>query len=972
MAVSVVASCDAERGHRGVFSPEFVGRGRELDTLATVLARSPAMAVVEGEAGIGKTRLVSELRSHRALADRRFIVGTCPQIREPFPLGSVIEAVRGLTSELSGARLSPVVGALRPLLPEIASLLPPRPEPLDDRMAERHRVFRGLVVLLGALEPATLVLEDVHWADEHTMDFLSYLLSAPPAGLSLLVTFRGEDVDVGVRRVTAKLPAKVAHAYVVLEPFEVQETAALAGAILGIERVSARFATYLCTRAAGVPLVIEELLALLQSRGSLIRRGESWARKAIQELAVPAGVRDPVLERFDRLDRRARDVVEASAVLQVPSATPVLVATCRLAEPEAQRGLEAALESGLVVAYDRGIGFRHVLAAQAIYDAIPAPRRVQLHARAASALDVVDPIPLGQQAHHLRHAGGLRAWVEVAEQAADKAVELGHDDEAARLLEDVLKDAPLDVERRAQLAVKLGRATLHTLHPAQNVVDLLSDLLKQDLVRPLRGEARLQLALLAGRTGADIRVRRKLYADAVNDLDDQPELQAQAMVPLSFPIAPDTPLSEHRDWLDRVLKVLPAIEDEAFEVWLLGKVAMVLASLGDSDWRRITERILEQTDGCPRRRQELNAYDSVGLEACYVGDLETASRLLQAGLAGAVSYEFEHLELRIRSALALVDYSKGAWGGLLETVDELIDRLEDHQDSRTDLEVVAGCLTLACGDSERACTWLNEVIHRLETSGGLDLLPIPAAAVISRSVGRGEVEAALAAANRLVAILDTVPFQASFPRALPALTEAFVAAGRVREARDLGARWGRHLRGLDAPLAAAALAHANGFVEVASTRLAPAARSFLAAAGEYEQLGCPYESAQTQVQAGCALLQGGELQQGGAELGAALATFRRIGASWDVDRVSKIARDFNVSIPARHLGGRRGYGTDLSPRELEVAELAASGRTNREIAAELFLSVKTVERHVSAAMRKLDVRSRRSIARRLDGAADQR
>lgn len=159
---------------RRVVSPTLVGRVDELGVLVSAVDTPPAVVVVEGEAGIGKTRLISELQARPEVADRTFVVGTCRRIREPFPLGPVLDVVKDVGPELAASRLSPVVGALRPLLPEVAHLLPPQPSPLDDRDAERHRVFRGLVEVLTSLDPAVLVLEDLHWADDHTLDFVAY------------------------------------------------------------------------------------------------------------------------------------------------------------------------------------------------------------------------------------------------------------------------------------------------------------------------------------------------------------------------------------------------------------------------------------------------------------------------------------------------------------------------------------------------------------------------------------------------------------------------------------------------------------------------------------------------------------------------------------------------------------------------------------------------------------------------------
>ncbi len=122
------------------------------------------------------------------------LVGHCHRVREPFFLGPVVEALCGLERRELRRPLSPVVGALRPLLPELEEVLPPQPAAIGDPRAERHRIFRALRDLLAALGPAVCVLEDLHWADESTLELLTFLLTDPPEELSLVVTVRSEDL----------------------------------------------------------------------------------------------------------------------------------------------------------------------------------------------------------------------------------------------------------------------------------------------------------------------------------------------------------------------------------------------------------------------------------------------------------------------------------------------------------------------------------------------------------------------------------------------------------------------------------------------------------------------------------------------------------------------------------------------------------------------------------------------------------
>jgi ATP/maltotriose-dependent transcriptional regulator MalT len=946
-----------------VVSPTLVGRADEFERLVGALSDPPAVVVIEGEAGIGKTRLVRELSARPERGGRPVVVGCCQHVREPFPLGPLIEALRKLGDQLGQVTHSPLVGVLRPLLPELANALPPAPEPLDDRLAERHRVFRALVEAFDSLGAVVVVLEDLHWADEQTIDFLSYMLADPPSKLTLVLTFRAEDVDPTVPALTARLPESIDRTHLVLAPFDASETGTLAAAILGTARLSTEFADYLHERTSGLPFAIEELLALLQTRGSLVRRRGGWARRTLDVLDVPTRIRDSVLERVNRLSGEARAVAEAAAVLETP--VPVSVLLTAGATPEQRRGLSEALASGVLTEHGDAVGFRHLLAAQAVYDGIPVPFRQDLHARAAATLEGLDPPPLGRIAHHLRHAGRLEEWVNVAEQAADQAVTLGGDVEAARVLEDVLRHGRLDDVRRSRLAVKLARVALEASR-GPYPIELLSGVLEQGerLPRAIRGELRFRLALLIARAGGDVVVLHRLFAQSVDELDDCPELKAWAMVCLGMPTTPATPLAEHMGWLHRSLAVIPAIDDRAFEVFLLGKVAMVLVALGDPEWRRITDRILERTDGAPRQQREVSAYCSVGLEACYAGHHDIAAQLLTAALKGAATCESRRTQLSVQSVSALLDYCRGRWEGLGETIENLIDELDEMPRHRVYVEVVAGCLALARGELDDAKELLVNAARGVEALGESDLMPMSVAALARVMLARGELDGAVARVERFLAVEQTKGTWAVTARMLPTLTQTLLSAGRGSEATALLKRMAQELGELDAPLANAALGHARGLLDSAAQRWDDAGRQLIVAADLYERLSCPYEAGQAREEAAACLLAAGDA---GAEerLREAMASYRRLGATWDWSRAADVARRHGVVLPRPRRGGRRGYGGQLSPRELEVAELAAVGHSNKEIAQRLFVATKTVDTHLGAVLRKLGVRSRAGIAHRL-------
>jgi DNA-binding NarL/FixJ family response regulator len=929
---------------------------------------------VEGEAGVGKTRLVGEALRTTEASERRILVGRCHPIRESFPLGPVVEAVRGLGRDLAGIMLGPVAGAVRGLLPELADRLPAAPEPLDDRLAERHRVFRGLAELLGALGPSVLVLEDLHWADEQTADFVNYLLADPLPELVVVLTFRGEQASPTVRALDARLPDRLTRARLLLDPLNVADTGALMAGILGTDQISDEFASYVWQRTGGLPFAVEEVLALVRALGVLVPGPDgTWSRRALAELGVPAAIRDSTLERVARLPSPCRRIAEAAAVLQTP--VPVTIVQQVVWPPggigaRPVAGFEAALDqvvrSGLLVEDGRLVGFRHVLAAEAVYEALSGPSRRALHGQAAKALRMVTPVPLGQVAHHLRHAGQLAEWADAAERAAAQGVAMGHDDEAARLLTDVLRDAPLDTEQRGRLAIMLGRAAIEALH-APDAAALLEQTLEPEagMPRPTRGELRFYLAVMLNRTGTDLDRQRQLLTDAVADLDHRPDLRAWAMVSLGIATSTDVPLAEDLYWLHRAVDLAAGLDDPLVKVFVLGLAGAVLLEAGDPGWRPLADRVPDIVGDEPRSRREANAYCVIGMSACYAGDLETASTFMFKARTAPVLNDDRRLELIVRSGAALLDYCRGDWDGLDTEADALHGELTDYPTFSIDVDIVAGCLALAHGHLDEAGRRLHTVLNLCRELGGHGpQAPFAAAAVFRLAVARGDHDTGI---SHLRAVQDTLATKgqwAPIVRVLPAAVDLLIAAGAELDALALTDRAEKNLRNLDAPLGSAALTHARGLLAAAAGDPPTAARLLLAAAEQYSQRLCRYDAAQATEAAAHNLLAAGD-PKAGAALRTAAADFRTMGASWDVARAARLGRQHGIRLAAPHRGGRRGYGTRLSPRERQVAELAAAGQTNKEISEELFLSPNTVDIHISAVLRKLGVRSRVGIGPRL-------
>lgn len=906
------------------------------------------MVTVAGEAGIGKSRLARELLVHAG--GRRVLVGRCHPVPSAFSLGPVIDALRGTAGALSDRALSPLTGVVRPLLPELGPVLPRPLARLADPRAERYRMFRALRELLGALGPVLWLIEDVHCVDAETLDFLSFLLADPPRDFALVLTYRAEEL---ARPLPVWGPSLDVHVQAIeLGPLSVGQVGELAADLLGAETVSEAWASQLHARTGGVPFAVEEVVRLVSERGG----PEAPAASATMAgLEVPARLRLWILERLGRLGADARAVVRAAAVLVLPADEGTLAAVAGLSSSRARNGLVEALGRAILAEHERGrYGPRHPLVGQALYEDLSTPLRERLHLRAARALQAeAHPTALPRIAHHFREAGHLRQWVRYVEAAAHAAHAVGDDREAVALLDQALRAPALSRATRVRIAVALGNAALFSISPRRALASLERALDEDTLSRlppGVRGELRFSLCRIRSHAGR-LEHWKPDMERAVGELGRRPELATRAMVNLAQPTRlTEADVSEHLTWLRRAEQARERHRDPVATIALTAQRAAILLNLGDpAGWAAISD-IPVARGTADERLQLLRGWFSIAKAAMTLGYYRRAEEMLLR--AEGINADLGHEDWG--STLAVVrasfDLALGRWDGLESRARDL-----DHR-------TVLASLLLARGALDEALAHV-ESLQMIETHALYVPVLGDAGATLARLLlVKGDPAGARTAALRpLDAIRRKGGVWVSASLVAREAVDALIACGSGEEARALVREIAAGVRGRDAPAAAAALASCRGALAEAAGRHAEAARWFASSARRWRRLPAPYPSAQASARHGRSLLDGGE-ERGAEVLLGALAELEELGASWDAAGVRSVLRAHGVALPYPLRGGRRSYEGRLSPREAEVAQLAGIGRTNREIADLLVLSPRTVAHHVSSALHKLGLDSRRSLA----------
>ncbi|WP_166351273.1 ATP-binding protein [Phytoactinopolyspora limicola] len=959
---------------RPAYPTPLVGREDELSDLVYALRHPPALAVIDGEAGVGKSRLIHDALHEAGPGVRGpCLVTRCLPTRSPLPYGPVLDVARRLTIPRP-ERLNPVCGALHPYLPELAAILPaPVPTALGSG-GECHRLFRALRELLAASGAAVLVIEDLHWADSDTVDLIRFLAADLPGTLSLVLT-RRRDVPhppgVPLGR-TLRPGPDTAHVVLSLGPLDAGETGALAAAEFGVPGLATPVAHAIHAHTGGIPYLVEQVVRSLPAPPPPVPAspvpGTSDPR---WDLPVPVALRDWAAERLTMLDEAAAHVVRAAAVLESAVSEDLLGAVAgSAAEPGGvAMALRTALTAGLL--HEAGEGrytFRHGVARKAVYDAIPGPDRRALHQRALKHLVRQHPQEWLRLAHHAERSADAPAWSRYVAAAAAEGVASGDARLLADLVERVLATADAAREVRGDLACTLGRVAVAGLEHERAITILRAAVDRHRLPAAVRGEIRVYLGLLLSQQASDVSAGRAELERAVDELDDRPALAARAMAALALPGRSGVSLSQDQQWVARAQRLVASARyrpaGEAAPLVVEGSALAVRMATGDPDVWPDVERLLAKQgtpDGQPTPDDQRAAawiYCELADSASWSGHDEAARRL--STLAGQIAAEHSapYYAAVATAAQLRADWLAGQWHGLADRARDLLAGHAGVARVAAEAHLVLGSLAVTQG------AWAEAEAH-LDAAGldeaGATATPVIAAAAATRArlrMGRGDIDAAVAEIHAAMDIIERKQVWPWAAELAPTAVNILIRAGATRDAQRIAADLAGGTAGQDTPLVAAALHMCRGAFAAAAAEPASAAAAFGRAEVAYAALPRPYPALRAAESAARCRLDNGD-PSATTELLDLVERFTELGAARDAGRCRQTLRAAGVVIASPK--GRRGYGDQLSPREGDVARLLALGQTNREIAEALFLSPRTVEQHVARVLRKLGLRSRTEV-----------
>jgi DNA-binding CsgD family transcriptional regulator/tetratricopeptide (TPR) repeat protein len=979
----------------GLQSPVFVGRRDEVAALTALCDRAragePGFAIVAGEAGVGKTRLVSELAGHADGSGFTVLTGHCVELgAEGLPLAPLIDALRTLARMTSRGELAEVLGPARRglgrLLPELDPGVSAEPPADGIQVSQLLELVLGLLGRLSARRPLLLVLEDLHWSDQSTRELVSFLIrSLRGVRVVLLATYRSDELNRRhpLRPLLASWERLRTVQHVELRRFEPGEVAAQLGAILGTEP-TAGLVDLVFDRSGGNAYLVEELAGVMRGGGD--------------PADLPPSLADVLLSRADALSPGAQRLLRTAAVAGRSVPDKLLAEVAGIGDADFYAGLREAVESHLLVVdhTGRSYAFRHALTRDAVYEDMLPGERGGLHAAYGEAL-TRDPGLAGDDAtvpaalaHHWYAALDLPRALPAAIAAARHALTSFAPAEAQRHLERALEIWPRvpDAEQRtgldqAEVAALAGEAAYQA-----GALDRSLSLFDQALAGiPAAGDA-VRRALVLDRRAVALRDTSR-EAESVATLEEALALLPAEQVTRAHAVVLSSLANSvwRANDLDAALSVAAravqaareagAAQQEADSSITLGSVRGYLrpddADAGLDDVRAG----LALATGIGAHFTALRAYINISDVLELHGRHEEAAEAARAGveLAGRVGLA-RSLGTFLTGNLVESLVRLGHWSEAEQLAARALNAMPEGIYAATVLLLHAelAAMTGRHDDADRDVRAARRLLGQSrDEQYTLTLLYVDALAAL----GRADLDAARRLTAEGLADYDSpVSGRYLWPLLwLAARTEADDAT-RARDRREeipdgAAARY-QELASLAAGLTVPNAA-SRGYQALVTAELVRATGQddvtiWSAAAGAWQEAAEPYPLAYTWLRLAEAAAAAGDRQAAGQAVRDAYALARRVGAAPIADEAAALARRTRLSLdePAAETATKTGTAAPEDPlarfglteREQEILVLLAGGRSNPQIAESLFISPKTASVHVSNILAKLGVDSR--------------
>ncbi len=930
------------------------GRDRELAEIDLALARSAAgtsqVLLVGGDAGIGKTSLVTELAGRGQALGFTVLTGHCLDIGTRRPFGAVHDALQTYLSERDDEALPPVTRRLAPLLRAQAGPgVVAGPGLLED--------LRLVLTELAGQGPVLLTLEDMHWAGRSTQEFAVAVAAAARGPLLLALTFRADDLHRRhpFRRALREIGRTSASVRIDLGPLDRDAVTALVRTRTGGE--DPELAGSVLTRSEGNPLFVEELLAA---------GGDG----------VPEHLNDLLLARIDALSLPTRGLLRLASVDGSRIDPDVLRNAARLDLAEFETCLREGLDANVLTSSNGHLDFRHGLLREAVYADLLPGERTRAHAEVATAVQArvdvayaTDTASLGRLAFHWHAAQDLpKAFAAsvragLAEQVYGAPEAIAHLELALDLWNRVPQPAELGGIDKAELLRTLGEIAwghgewelaLRSLRAALSEVDAGADRLVASRVYSSYGAIPVEFDDLSHQEA----LRRAVdYAEGSSS-----EALAKALSSTGWWHWHHFAVDQAADCFGRAVDVATAAGSPSDQVeagiglgdslMMLGRCAEGIAQL---------RRTMAVAEGAGLLGHALGAQAELAHFLIATGQVEAGMRVAETGRRRAVA-----------AGLPVVATFNGTemvvalrWNGQLDRADELLEELRpmgmfefEWLSERSAQLMARGELDAAVQIERRMQWWLNESDSLWQ--------PVTIAREVDLFSSLGQVEEAVNTADRLLSLLarSRSPLQLSV--AARAAYSALAAAGSAgvpppegmpqrasdalqRALEHWSNQWSHTVHAAAALHAVAIARSLAGETAVPEWRAAEAAA---APFGAYHVLGPRLGLAR-------ALLNAHQRDEGRVLVLDIWNSARTLGARWFQDQAAHLARSNRIPIPEKQPPSRIAA---LTPRELEVLEVLATGATNRAIAQRLFISEKTVSVHVTNLLAKMGAANRGEAA----------